>query len=80
MPKEDLLKGLNADQIKQVQACNNQDELLALANAEGVELTDEQLAAVSGGVCFKDPETITDEEKKEKEKQDEDGRPINNPF
>ena len=47
--KEDLLKGLTEEQIAKVKACKNSDELLALAKAEGIELTDEQLAAISGG-------------------------------
>ena len=47
--KQDLLKGLTKEQIARVKACKNSDELLALAKEEGVELTDEQLAAISGG-------------------------------
>ena len=48
MPNE-LLKGLSNEQIAKIKACKNQEELLAVAKAEGIELTDEQLAAVSGG-------------------------------
>lgn len=48
MPNE-LLKGLSNEQIAKIKACKNQEELLAYAKAEGIELTDEQLAAVSGG-------------------------------
>ena len=47
--KEELLKGLSEEQIAKVKACNNSDELLALAKAEGIELTDEQLTASRGG-------------------------------
>ena len=47
--KNDLLKGLTDEQIAKVKACKNHDELLALAKKEGVELTDEQLAVISGG-------------------------------
>ena len=47
--REDLLKGLTSEQISKVKACNNSEELLALAKAEGIELTDEQLNAISGG-------------------------------
>ena len=47
--KRDLLKGLNEKQIAKVKACKNQEELLELAKKEGIELTDEQLEAVSGG-------------------------------
>ena len=47
--KKELLKGLNKEQIAKVKACKNHEELLALAKTEGIELTDEQLQAVSGG-------------------------------
>ena len=48
--KEDLLKGLTKEQIEKVKSCNSQEELLALAKEEGIELNDEQLTAISGGV------------------------------
>lgn len=54
--KKDLLNGLTEEQIAKVKACKNSEELLALAKDEGVELTDEQLAAVSGGVCTSTPD------------------------
>ena len=47
--KEELLKGLSEEQIAKVKACKNQEELLKLAKEEGMELSDEQLSAVSGG-------------------------------
>ena len=47
--KEELLKGLSKEQITKVKACKNQEELLALAKEEGIELTDEQLEVISGG-------------------------------
>ena len=47
--EKQLLKGLTPEQITKVKACKNSDELLALAKQEGIELTDEQLEAVSGG-------------------------------
>lgn len=49
--KEELLKGLSKEQIAKIQACKNEEELLKLAKEEGIELTDEQLEAVSGGMC-----------------------------
>lgn len=52
---KELLKGLTEEQIAKVNACKNQDELLALAKEEGIELTDEQLEAVSGGFCTSTP-------------------------
>ena len=49
--KQELLKGLSDEQVAKVKACKNNEELLALAKAEGIQLTDEQLQAVSGGGC-----------------------------
>lgn len=50
--KEELFKGLTEEQIAKAKACKNQDDLLAMAKEEGVELTDEQIEEVSGGGCF----------------------------
>ena len=50
--KKELLKGLSEEQIKKVEECKSSEEILALAKAEGMELTDEQLEAVSGGGCL----------------------------
>ena len=47
--KEELLKGLSEEQIAKIKACKTQEEMLSLAKEEGIELTDEQLEAVSGG-------------------------------
>ena len=47
--KKDLLKGLSEEQIAKVKSCNSREELLKLAKDEGVELSNEQLEAVSGG-------------------------------
>ena len=47
--KQELFKGLTEEQIAKVKACKNHEELLALAKAEGIELTDEQLTAINGG-------------------------------
>ena len=49
MFKKELLSGLSETQIKRIQKCQSQEEVLALAKEEGIELTEEQLAAVSGG-------------------------------
>ena len=56
MMKRDLLKGLTKEQIEKVKSCNSQEELLALAKEEGIELNDEQLTAISGGgLCVSTP-------------------------
>lgn len=52
--REELLKGLSAEQIAKLKSCKNQDEILKMAKEEGLELSDEQLAAVSGGNCLND--------------------------
>ncbi len=49
--RKELLKGLTEEQIKKVETCKSSEEILALAKAEGVQLSDEQLEAVSGGAC-----------------------------
>lgn len=55
MEKNKLLKGLTDEQIKKARNCSSPEELLELAKEEGVELTDEQLLAVSGGGCVQEP-------------------------
>lgn len=47
--KQELLKGLTKEQIAKAKTCKTPDELLKLAKEEGIELTDEQLTAISGG-------------------------------
>ena len=49
--KQDLLKGLGEEQVAKIRNCKTHEEMLKLAKEEGVELTDEQLEAVSGGSC-----------------------------
>ena len=49
--RQELLRGLTDDQIAKVRAISDTRDLLVLAQDEGVELTDEQLEAVSGGAC-----------------------------
>ena len=53
--KKELLNGLTEEQIAKVKSCKNQQELLELAKSEGIELNDEQLSAVNGGVCTSTP-------------------------
>ena len=50
--REELLKGLTEEQIAKLKECKGQEEILAAAKEEGIELTEEQLAAVSGGHCY----------------------------
>ena len=50
--QQDLLKGLTKEQIEKARACKSSEELLKLARQEGIELTDEQLEAISGGACL----------------------------
>ena len=57
--KKELLKGLTEDQIAKAKACKNHSDLLALAKDEGVELSDEQLEAISGGgICRSTPDFV----------------------
>ena len=58
MSIEELLKGLSPEQIEKVKACKSGEEVLAIAKEEGIELTDEQLEAVSGGGCGDDEDVM----------------------
>ena len=51
MMKKELLEGLTDEQINMVKACDDINDLMQLAKDEGVELTEEQLTAISGGAC-----------------------------
>lgn len=53
--KKELLEGLTKEQIAKIEVCKNAEEILKIAKEEGIELTDEQLEAVSGGCGFVDP-------------------------
>lgn len=48
---KELLKQLSPEQIKKLEQCESVNEIIALAAKEGIELTDEELAVVNGGVC-----------------------------
>lgn len=43
------IKDLTPEQIEKAKACTSAEELISLAKAEGLELSDEQLEAVAGG-------------------------------
>ena len=43
------ISDLSPELIKKARACESSDELAALAESEGIELTDSQLDAISGG-------------------------------
>ena len=62
--RNELLKGLTQEQIEKVKASNDPNELLKLAKEEGVELTAEQLGAVSGGGCSDDDNDNNDGHRK----------------
>ncbi len=49
--KKELLKGLTDEQIAKAKACGDVRDLMQLAKDEGVELSEEQLNAISGGAC-----------------------------
>ena len=53
-------KDLTPEQQEKARACKTAEELLALAKAEGYELTDEELEAVSGGGAWDTIEHILD--------------------
>ena len=53
--RKDLLKGLTEEQIAKARTCKNAEELLALARKDNVELSDEQLEAITGGAGCSTP-------------------------
>ena len=46
---QDKAGKISAEQLKKASECTSREELLELADQEGIELTDEQLEQVSGG-------------------------------
>ena len=48
---ETYIKDLSPELQEKARQCKNMDELMDLAGEEGVELSDEALANVSGGAC-----------------------------
>ena len=47
---KELYDGLSEDLKKKATSCKTVEELMALAKSEGIELTDEQMDAIAGGV------------------------------
>lgn len=45
-------KDLTPKQMEKARACKNADDLVELANEEGVDLSDEQLDAIAGGTWY----------------------------
>ena len=71
MAKRRLLEGLTEEQIAKVRACNSGAELIELARIEGVQLSSEQLAAITGGGC-----SDSDDDDKKKDTDDNGHRRI----
>ena len=46
---KEMFDGLSDDLKEKVTACKTSEELMNLAKSEGIELTDEQMDAISGG-------------------------------
>lgn len=44
--------GLTEEQKAKARACESAEELVALAEAEGIELSDDQLNAIAGGSWY----------------------------
>ena len=49
---KEMFDGLSDEMKAKVTECKTSEDLIALAKTEGVELTDEQLDAISGGDSF----------------------------
>lgn len=48
---QDMYDRLTEEQKAAFKDCKNQDDFLRKVQEEGIELTDEQLEAISGGEC-----------------------------
>ena len=46
---KEMYDGLSDEMKEKVKSCKTADDLITLAKTEGIELTDEQLDAISGG-------------------------------
>ena len=46
------IKSLTPEQIEKAKSCVSAEELVAFAEQEGIELSEEQLDALSGGACW----------------------------
>ena len=44
------IKGISAEQMEKAKACKTSEELTALANEEGFELSDDMLEGIAGGI------------------------------
>ena len=49
---ENILNTLTDEQKRKAEAAQSSEELLAIAKESGQELTDEQLQAIAGGICW----------------------------
>ena len=49
---KEMFDGLSDEMKAKAANCKSADELITLAKTEGIELTDEQLDAISGGDSF----------------------------
>jgi len=43
---------LTTEQMEKARACKDAADLIALADSEGIELTDEQLESIAGGTWY----------------------------
>ena len=43
---------LTPEQMEKARACKSADDLVKLADSEGIELTDEQVEAIAGGTWY----------------------------
>ena len=58
---KEMYEGLSDDLKTKVANCKTGAELVSLAEREGIELTDEQLDAISGGSIWSDMKDGADE-------------------
>lgn len=75
-----MTKGLSDDQLAKLNACKSGEDILRAAKEKGIELNDEQLAAVTGGGCGGEDSKKKGEETSTDQNDNNTGHPITNPF
>ena len=50
MNKEELFKGLKEEQINKIKSFKNNEDILSYLKEEGIELNDDLLEAIAGGI------------------------------
>ena len=56
--KEQIKSAFTPEQIEKIKECESLDEVFTMLGDEGIELTNEQLELVAGGIDFLPPDAL----------------------